>query len=62
MILTDTELSSQFNIKDDTKKQDKHDLVYFSRCPSTTRTDSSIGETVRRLSERVLNHDGRDMK
>ena len=62
IILTDTKLSSQFNIKDDTNKQHKHNLVYFSRCPPTSCTDSYIGETVRRLSERVVDHDGRDMK
>ena len=35
IVLTGTKLSSQLNIKDDTDKQHKHDLVYFSRCPST---------------------------
>ena len=34
IILTGTKLSSPFNIKDDTNKQHKHDLVYFRRCPS----------------------------
>ena len=29
IILTGTKLSSQFNIKDNTNKQHKHDLVYF---------------------------------
>ena len=41
IILTGTKSSSHFNIKDDTNKQHKHDLVYFSRCPSTDCT----GET-----------------
>ena len=54
ILLTGTKLSSQFNIKDDTNKQHKHDLVYFSRCPSTDCTDSYIGETARRLSEHVM--------
>ena len=62
IILTDTKLSSHFNIKDDTNKQHKHDLVYCSRCPSTDCTDSYIGETARRLSERVMDHAGRDTK
>ena len=35
IILTGTKLSLQFDIKDDTNKQHKHDLVYFIRCPST---------------------------
>ena len=55
-------LSSQFNIKDDTSKQHKLDLVYFSRCPSTDCTGSYIGETARRLSERVMDPAGRDTK
>ena len=40
IILTGTKLSLQFNSKDDTNKQCQHDLVYFSRCPSTDCTDS----------------------
>ena len=58
IILTDTKLSSQFNIKDDANKQHKHNLVYFSRCPPMSCTDSSIGETARRLSVRAVDHDG----
>ena len=62
IVLTGTKLSSQFNIKDDTDKQHKHDLVYFSRCPSTSGTDRYVGETAWRLSERVVDHAGRDTK
>ena len=54
IILTGTKLSSQFNIKDDTNKQQKS--------PSTDCTDSYIGETAKRLSERVMDHAGRDTK
>ena len=60
IVLTGTKLSSQFNIKDNTNKQHKHDLVYFSRFPLTDCTDSYIGETARRLSERVMDHAGRE--
>ena len=62
IIFTGTKLSSQFNIKVDTNKQHKHDLVYFSRCPFTTCTDSYMGETVRRLRERVVDYSVRDAK
>ena len=62
IILTAIKLSSQFNIKDDINKQQKHDLVYFSRCPSTDCTDSYIGQTARRLSKRVMDHAVRDTK
>ena len=57
-----TKLSSQFNIKDYTNKQRKHDSVYFSRCPSTTCSDSYRGQTAGHLCERVVDHAGRDTK
>ena len=62
IVLTGTKLSSQFNIKGDTNKQHKHVLVYFSRFLLMDCTDSYIGETARRLSERVMDHAGRDTK
>ena len=62
IILTDTKLSFHVNIKDDTNKQHKHDFVYSSRCRSTDCTDSYIGEAARRLSERIIDHSGRDTK
>ena len=62
IILIGTKLSLQFNIKYDTNKQHKHDLVYFSRCPFIDCTNSYIGEIARRLSERVMDHTGRDKK
>ena len=62
IILTDTKLSFHVNIKDDTNKQHKHDFVYSSRCRSTDCNDSYIGEAARRLSERVIDHSGRDTK
>ena len=52
-ISTGTKLRFHFNITDETNKQHKHDLAYFSRCPSTTCTDSNIEETARYLSELV---------
>ena len=58
IILINTKLSSQFNINDDTNTQYKHDLVYFSRCPSTNCSDSYMRETGRRLSERLVDHAG----
>ena len=61
IIETGTKLRSEFNNKDDSNKQHKHGLVYFSRCPSSNFTDSYIGETARRLNERVVDHAGRDM-
>ena len=62
IVLTGTKLSSQFNIKDDMDQQHRHDLVYFSRCPSTSCTDSYIGQTAHHLSEHVVDHAGRERK
>ena len=60
--MTDTKLYSHFNIKGHSDKQINHDLVYFSKCPSTTSTDSYIVEPGRHLSELLVNHAGRDKK
>ena len=62
IVLTGTKLNSHFNIKDETNKQHKHDRVYLSSCPSSTCNDCYIGEKGRRLSERVLDHSGKDTK
>ena len=62
IVFTGTKLSSHFNIKDETNKQHKHDLVYLSSFPSSTCNNCYIGETGRRLSERVLDHSGKDTK
>ena len=55
IISTSTKLRSQFNIKDDTNKQQKHDFVYFTRCMSTICTDRCV-------SKPVVNDAGRDTK
>ena len=60
IILTETKLRSQFNIKDDANKEHKHDLVYYSRFPSTNCTVSNIEETARRLGERAMDQAVRD--
>ena len=62
VILTGKKLSSLFNIKDDTKKMHKHDLVYYGECPTPNCIDNYIGETGRRINERVIDHSGRDKK
>ena len=54
--------SSCFNIKDKTKFPHKHDLVYRAKCVEESCNDDCGGETARRISERVLDHSGRDKK
>ena len=47
-------LASHFKIKDNTNTKHKHDLVYKIQCPQEHCLHSYIGETARRLEERIL--------
>ena len=40
----------------------QHDIVYCVKCPGSQFWGGSNGETARRLSGRVLDHNGRDAK
>ena len=51
-------LSSCFNIKDKNPIQYEHNLVYRINCPDCSAT--YIGETARRMEERVQDHNKRD--
>ena len=58
-----TRLSSKFTkIKDKTVKEHEHDIVYYAKCPESQCSEHYTGEMTRRLSERVLDHNGRDAK
>ena len=51
---TGTKLGIKFNnIKDPVKKSQQHDVVYYATCPEPGCVKDYIGETVRRLNERV---------
>ena len=54
--------SSQFNIKDKTNFEHRHDLIYHVSCPLPTCDDNYIGETTCRIHERIKDHNGRDDK
>jgi len=51
-------LSSCFNIKDRIKQEHLHNVVYEISCPDCDQ--NYIGETERRIEERVKDHVGRD--
>ena len=51
-------LRSFFSVKDKTKTEHKHNVVYRVKCPDCPA--SYVGEAVRRLQERVDDHGGRD--
>ena len=55
-----TKLGSNFQIKDKTKFDHKHDLVYYVECPECQ--EDYIGEIGRRLHERICDHSGKDSK
>ena len=56
-----TRLSSMFNIKDKTSAIHEHNVVYKVQCPQEDCGETYIGETERRIYERVLDHNGRDI-
>ena len=62
IVYTSKKLSSCFSLKDKTEKQHKHDVVYKFKCSEVGCASTYIGETSRRLSERVMEHQRRDKK
>ena len=56
------QLRSFFNIENKTKFLHKHDFVYHAKCAEENCNDDYVGEIARRISERVLDHSGRDKK
>ena len=53
-------LSTKLQIKDKTKDQHKHELVYYSKCPEQTCNEDYLGETGRRIIERSADHCSKD--
>ena len=49
-----------FNVKDKTSKEHENNVVYKIECPQEDCSETYIGETERRVSERVFDHSGRD--
>ena len=43
-----------FIIKDKTKFEHQHNLIYFGSCPENNFTDNYIGEIAREISERIV--------
>ena len=59
LVYTGTKLGSTFNIKDITKKENKHDLVHSVKCPEETFNQTYNRETGRRLIEKINEHEGK---
>ena len=57
---TGKKLNSCVSIKDKTKLEHQHDLVYCVKCTEPSCRDNYVGETGRRIIERIKDHSGRD--
>ena len=55
-----TKMSSCSNIKNKTDFEHNHDLIYHTKCPEPTCIDDYVGESARRIIERLKDHNGRD--
>ena len=61
-VYSSKKLESFFNIKHQTKLEHNNDLTYLVKCPEKTWSEKYLGETARRINERVLQHAGKDKK
>ena len=59
---TGKKLSTCFNVKDQSKFEHQHDVVYYADCPNEKCRKNYIGESGRRISERIKDHNGRNLK
>ena len=51
-------LSSKFSLKDVNKIEHQHNVIYQLTCPTNDCNATYIGETGRRISERIKEHSG----
>ena len=58
---TGNKLRSCFNIKDKTKFEHRHDVIYLGTSPETTGNDNYTGEAKQQIFERVKDHNGRGL-
>ena len=61
-IFKSKKLGSRFNLKDKTKPEHLHNLVYYVPCPKKKCKSSYCGETKRRMEKRTGEHGGTDPK
>ena len=60
--LTGRELNAYFNIKDRSNFNHQQDLVSYGEYSSGSWNGNYIGESGRRISDRIMGHNGRDLK
>ena len=59
---TGKKLSTCFNVKDQSKFEHQHDVVCYADYPNEKCRENYIGESGLRISERIKDHNGRDLK
>ena len=52
--------NSCFPIKDKSSLEHQHDLIYYVNCTEPSCRDKEVGETGRRIIERIKDHSGKD--
>ena len=57
---TGRKLGTKFQIKDLTKNQHEHDLIYYNKCPEPNCDKDYLRETGSRIIERAADHCGKD--
>ena len=57
---TGIKVGISFQIKDKTEMKHNHDIVYYNECQEKHCNESYIGETGKRISERIIDHAGRN--
>ena len=57
---TGKKLNSCFSLKDKTSSEHQRDLVCYVNCTEPSCRDNYVGETGRRIIERIKGHSGRD--
>ena len=57
---TGRKLASLFQTEDRTILEHKHDVIYHGKCPAESCVDDYIGETARRVNEKIVDHTSRD--
>ena len=53
-------LGTKFQLKDKTRFNHQNNLVYYSKCPDKTCNEDYVGETDRKIEERIMDHNKRD--
>ena len=62
VIYNTKKLSSKFPVKDKTKQEHQHNVVYHAKCPQNNCNSSYVGQTKCRLLKRVIQHNKTDKK